>query len=71
MEFNKCEHTTPLANSGCGICGGRTVEIRGRYPHDPKRNVCPTCCAERLDQIREISDQNYGVTSQAGGSGRK
>ena len=45
----------------CGICGGSLVEIRGRYPNEPQRKVCPTCCAERLDQIKEISDRNYGV----------
>lgn len=44
----------------CGICGGEMVEIRGRYPEnhlrrDRTRIVCPTCLAERMDQIREIA----------------
>lgn len=45
------------ALAGCGICGGLLVEIRGRYPHTAKREVCPTCLAERMDQIRELSDR--------------
>lgn len=49
----------------CGICGGEMVLIRGRYPNQEKRPVCPTCCAERLDQIREISDKDYGKVYQA------
>jgi hypothetical protein len=44
----------------CGICGGKQVYIRGRYPHEDKRLVCPDCCASRLDQIREIADKDYG-----------
>lgn len=51
----------------CGICGGVTTEIRGRHPKDDKRNVCPTCCAERLDQINEISSRHYGVAMSAKG----
>jgi len=54
----------PNYKGSCGCCGSQMVEIRGRYPYDTKRRVCPTCCAERLDQIREISDKNYGVASQ-------
>jgi hypothetical protein len=46
---------------GCGICGGKQVLIRGRYPQTENRLVCPTCCQERLEQIRDISDRNYGV----------
>ncbi len=49
---------------GCNICGGRLVEIRGRYPKDPKRKVCPTCLQERLEQINDISSSGYGVACQ-------
>jgi len=49
---------------GCPICGGQLVEIRGRYPGDPVRRVCPTCLQERMDQINEISARNYGVAYQ-------
>ncbi len=45
----------------CGICGGATVTIRPRVPREGPRLVCPTCLADRMDQIREISDQMYGV----------
>ena len=34
--------------------------IRGRYPHTDKRYVCPTCLCERMEQIREVADDNYG-----------
>lgn len=44
----------------CGICGGRMFFIRGRYPKQEKREVCPTCAVEKLEQIREISDPDYG-----------
>ncbi len=49
----------------CGICGGQMVNIRGRYPQDEKREVCPTCLAERMDQIREVSSPDYGKSYQA------
>ncbi len=46
----------------CGICGGATVTIRPRVPMEGEpRLVCPTCLADRIDQIRTISDQMYGV----------
>ena len=44
----------------CGICGGNMVLVRGRFPKDDKREVCPTCLAERMDQIREVSSSDYG-----------
>ena len=37
--------------TGCPVCGGRLVEIRGRYPDDPKRKVCPTCLQEMIDDV--------------------
>jgi hypothetical protein len=46
------------------ICGGALVEIRGRYPEDPKRKVCPACLQERLEQINDISSSGYGVACQ-------
>lgn len=49
----------------CGICGGKLCYIRGRYPDHDKRKVCPTCTTEKLEQISEIADKNYGHTSQS------
>ena len=49
---------------GCYCCGGKVVSVRGRYPKMPDRIVCPTCMAEKLDRIREISDPLYGVPMQ-------
>lgn len=48
----------------CNICGGELVMIRGRYPKEDKRQVCPTCNTERLEQINEISSKLYGVAMQ-------
>jgi hypothetical protein len=45
--------------TSCGVCGGGMVGIRGRYPGDPQRVVCPTCQADRLDQIS--STHSYGL----------
>jgi len=38
---------------GCSVCGGKPVLIRGRYPHTPKRRICPTCTREVLESIME------------------
>ena len=46
---------------GCPVCGGKLIEIRGKHPGDPKREVCPTCLADRMDMIRDMSDPNYGI----------
>jgi len=37
---------------GCGQCGGKLMEIRGRYPNEPKRQVCPTCLMEIMENVR-------------------
>jgi hypothetical protein len=39
---------------GCAVCGGKTVSIRGRHPQDDAREVCPTCLAETLDDLRAV-----------------
>lgn len=44
----------------CDVCGAEMTLIRGRYPKTDKRWVCPTCLAERMDNIAELSDKNYG-----------
>jgi len=46
---------------GCPVCGCKLVTIRGKHPGDPKRVVCPTCLADRMDTIRDMSDPNYGI----------
>lgn len=45
----------------CGICGGATVRIRGKYPKSDYRFTCPTCTHERLEQVNEISSNQYGA----------
>jgi hypothetical protein len=39
---------------GCAVCGGKTVSIRGRRPGAGRREVCPTCIAETLDDLRAV-----------------
>lgn len=51
----------PQRTKKCNICGGKLVLIRGRYPNSDKREVCPTCATERLEQINELSSNAYGV----------
>jgi hypothetical protein len=62
IKCNKMIKPTPPAKKiePCGICGAEQVLIRGKHPHEDKRTVCPTCCQERLDQISNISDRDYG-----------
>lgn len=52
------------AASRCGLCGGEQVLIRGKFPNDDKRYVCPTCGQERLDEINNISSPHYGKAFQ-------
>lgn len=52
--------TSGNAIEQCGCCGGKKVYIRGKYPKQDKRLICPTCAYERLEQINEISSSNYG-----------
>ena len=45
----------------CNRCGGTMIEIRGRYPKDPRRMVCPTCAFERLETIHDMTRRDYGT----------
>lgn len=45
----------------CGICGHKMIYIRGRPPRMDTRLTCPQCTQERLEQIRQIADPNYGI----------
>jgi len=42
---------------GCEWCGGSFSEIRGRYPKEPRRLVCPTCLQEKLEASEESTPQ--------------
>ena len=53
---------------GCPVCSGKLTAIRGKYPGDPQRHVCPTCLQERMDMIRDMSNPDYGVGSTANAS---
>ncbi len=52
-------------SSHCNVCGSFLVTVRGKHPGDEKRKTCPTCTLEKLEQIREISDSNYGKAYQS------
>ena len=45
--------------TGCDMCGGKLATIRGRHPGDVDREVCPTCLAETLDNIKARLADNY------------
>jgi len=53
-----------MTGSSCPVCGGDMVFIRGKHPNSPKRIVCPTCLADKIDTIREISNPNDGYGKQ-------
>lgn len=48
----------------CAICGGQRVKIRGLGPNR-QRTVCPTCLAERMDEICAMSSMDYGAPDLA------
>lgn len=54
-----------ILGTGCGICGGIKVYIRGARPGYDNRLVCPTCIYERLERIHTETDPNYGVANCA------
>lgn len=55
----------PLGLLGCGVCGGKMVMIRSRWPGSEDRRVCPTCLAERMDDIRELTSADYAMACEA------
>ena len=57
-------NTVMETGNSCPVCGGDMVSIRGKYPNSPKRIVCPTCLADKIDMIRELTDPKRGMGSQ-------
>lgn len=49
---------------GCPACAGRLVMIRGRYPGDDKRKVCPTCLKETLEYLSTALTQDSGCSAK-------
>lgn len=43
--------TDKLGLIRCDLCGGDLFRVRGRYPDEEKRLVCPTCAIEILESI--------------------
>ena len=37
----------------CDMCGGIKVIVRGKYPKDPDREICPTCAIEKLEDLQQ------------------
>lgn len=59
LEMGNFSQTVP----GCGICGGFQISIRGSVPGADSRIVCPTCLADRMEQIHQTSSPEYGQAS--------
>lgn len=51
-----CYSVSPEKVKGCSVCGGAMVFIRGRYPGQDRREVCPTCLMERTENAMEMLD---------------
>ena len=43
---------------GCPCCGGKLCKIRGKYPEEPEREICPICIVEKLEDL--VSQLNVG-----------
>lgn len=43
----------------CRVCGGKRAMIRGRFPHTPQRNVCPTCMIELIEGL--FDHEAFGI----------
>lgn len=63
-SLRKAPKPKPLLDR-CNICGSEKVGIRGKYPKDEKRQICPTCAQERLEQIQEITSEHYKQTCKS------
>ena len=53
------DRSTKPDKMSCSVCGSYMTRIRGRYPHGDDRIVCPTCMADKLDDIHSMSDPDY------------
>lgn len=53
-------------SESCGCCGSKMVYIRGKFPKEDNRLICPCCAYERLEQINDISNKDYGKSYQTG-----
>jgi hypothetical protein len=64
MKMTKnIDGTGGLVSAGCEVCGGKLVYIRGRYPRDKKRKVCPTCATEILESLHDNLTSEENVKS--------
>ena len=46
-----------LGSKICKQCGCKMIHIRGRYPHEKKRLICPTCAQEKLETVENYMHQ--------------
>ena len=54
-----------LGAMNCDKCGGVLFRIRGRFPRDVKRIVCPTCAVEILESIySQLNLQSASISVQ-------
>jgi hypothetical protein len=45
----------------CNMCGSRLIAIRGKYPKEPDRIICPWCIVEKLEDIVSGVSNSTGV----------
>lgn len=65
-EYVRADCVEALANGRrCDICGERLVTIRGRYPGDDDREVCPTCLQERTERAMKTLDPESYIARAA------
>lgn len=51
-EHNQVTEVKP-DQGACSTCGSKMVNIRGRAPMDKRRDICPTCAVEKLEDYEE------------------
>ena len=59
-----------IMSAGCEVCGGKLVYIRGRYPRDKKRKVCPTCATEIIESLNSNCNNRDAYTESKPEGGR-
>jgi len=48
----------------CPCCRSKMVSIRGRFPHTPDRELCPTCLIEKIEDTMNNAFNQLGNAKQ-------
>ena len=57
-SIDELNYELKIFHDDCGTCGSKLAEIRGKYPKEPKRKVCPTCLMEKIEYALECNTQS-------------